>query len=95
MNAKRNAKFEFLDFLEGTMVEVLAADVNDSTLYVDYTALEGTEFLDALDFEYDAGSGVQHVFGTIWFVDGTWAERGEYDGAEWWEPCLRPRPPTR
>jgi len=34
---------------------------------------------------YDSGYGGQEVFGTIWYVDGTWSDRGEYDGSEWYE----------
>ena len=41
-------------------------------------------FLKSLDFEYDDGYGGQEVYGTIWYTDGTWSERGEYDGSEWW-----------
>lgn len=40
--------------------------------------------LDKLDFEYDNGYGGQELYGTIVFTDGTWLERGEYDGSEWW-----------
>jgi len=43
------------------------------------------EFLNKLDFEYDNGFGLQRLFGVVWFEDGTWATRGEYDGSEWWE----------
>lgn len=39
---------------------------------------------DSLNFEYDAGYGTQELFGTIWFSDGTYSDRGEYDGSEWW-----------
>ena len=35
--------------------------------------------------EYDNGFGGQRFFGTIWYADGTWSTRGEYDGSEWWE----------
>jgi len=38
-----------------------------------------------LDFIYNNGYGCQELFGTIWYADGTWSERGEYDGSEWWE----------
>jgi hypothetical protein len=55
-----------------------------------YAPEDFKEFLKYLDFEYDRGHGMQEIFGTVWFEDGTWAERGEYDGAEWWE--LRERP---
>jgi len=43
------------------------------------------DFLASLDFIYDAGYGGQELYGTIWYTDGTWSERGEYDGSEWWE----------
>ena len=49
--------------------------------------------LDLLDFEYDNGYGTQEVFGVVWFADGTWAERGEYDGSEWWEHHTIPEIP--
>lgn len=42
-------------------------------------------FLDKMNIEYDGGFGTQYLFGTIWYQDGTWSERGEYDGSEWWE----------
>mgnify|MGYP000630626643 CR=1 FL=1 len=51
-----------------------------------------TEVID-LDFEYDSGYGGQNLFGTIWYEDGTWSERGEYDGSEWWEHRERPQIP--
>jgi len=38
-----------------------------------------------LNFEYDSGYGSQEVYGTIVFKDGSWLERGEYDGSEWWD----------
>lgn len=34
---------------------------------------------------YDDGYGSQRLFGVVVFKDGTWLERGEYDGSEWWE----------
>jgi len=42
-------------------------------------------FIKSLDFEYDDGFGGQELFGFIWYTDGSWSERGEYDGSEWWE----------
>ena len=50
-------------------------------------SVKGTlpEVLPLLDFEYNNGFGGQNLFGHIWYTDGTWSERGEYDGAEWWE----------
>jgi hypothetical protein len=49
-----------------------------------YTEEEYNDFLSKLDFEYDSGYGIQVLDGTIWMQDGTWFDRGEYDGSEWW-----------
>ena len=49
-----------------------------------YNQEDWNQFLSKLDFMYDSGYGGQEVFGTIWYVDGTWSEREEYDGSEWW-----------
>ena len=37
------------------------------------------------NLDYDDGYGSQKLFGTVWLNNGTWLERAEYDGAEWWE----------
>lgn len=34
--------------------------------------------------DYDDGYGSQSLFGLILMNDGSWYERGEYDGSEWW-----------
>ena len=31
--------------------------------------------------------------GTIWYTDGTWSDREEYDGDEWWEHRVCPEIP--
>ena len=54
-------------------------------LKVDYSTSDYELFLFNLDFMYDSGYGGQELFGTIWYTDGTWSTRGEYDGSEWWE----------
>jgi hypothetical protein len=51
----------------------------------DYSVDDYDKFLDGLDFEYDSGYGSQELFGYVLFKDGTWLERHEYDGSEWWE----------
>ncbi len=50
--------------------------------------------LGELNFDYDSGYGSQELFGNIWYNDGTWSERGEYDGSEWWEHKSRPDIPA-
>jgi hypothetical protein len=54
------------------------------TLTTGYSKEDWSDFLNKLDFMYDSGYGGQELFGTIWYTDGTWSERGEYDGSEWW-----------
>lgn len=51
----------------------------------DYTEDQYIDFLTKLHFEYDNGFGGQELFGEVVFNDGTWLERGEYDGSEWWD----------
>lgn len=98
-----NALKEFIgivDFANSTVkcavVNYKSAAINYSgkqektcLLKVGYTEQEFEEFKTSLDFMYDSGFGGQEIEGTIWFEDGTWCTRGEYDGSEWWEHhCL-------
>ena len=62
-------------------------------LKVGYTSEELEEFLNQLDFDYDAGYGGQELFGTVWFKDSGWIDRGEYDGSEWWQTHYCPSIP--
>jgi hypothetical protein len=62
-------------------------------LTVGYSEEEKRAFFNALNFEYDAGYGSQNLYGNVWLKDGTWLERGEYDGSEWWEYKECPRIP--
>jgi len=90
-----NAKTEFLEETKGD--DVLCAKVSYGRSYWDdderhcyilrsgYTQIEFDQFLQSLDFEYDSGYGGQKLYGNIWYNDGTWSDRGEYDGSEWWE----------
>lgn len=54
--------------------------------------VEGTleQVIPLLNFTYDDGYGAQELFGYIWYTDGTWSERREYDGSEWW--CHKQKP---
>ena len=89
-----NAKQEFLNHISNR--EVLCAQIQKGEDYGDNTSStfnlttgwdkeDWNKFLSNLDFEYDSGYGTQNLFGTIWYVDGTWSNRGEYDGSEWYE----------
>jgi hypothetical protein len=86
----RNAKQEFLEQIKDR--SLICAQLN---LYEDsdqqfllkrnYTQSDLETFLQSLDFEYDSGYGGQELFGFIWHSETTWSERGNYDGAEWWD----------
>ena len=52
-------------------------------------------FLQDLNFNYDNGYGTQELFGVVWFKDGSWLERDEYDGSEWWQLKKSPTLPER
>ena len=90
-----NCKDDFLEAIKGK--DVLCAEVTHERDYWDddrkkiailpvgYSDVEMQQFLQAINYQYDDGFGGQEVYGTIWYKDGTWSERGEYDGSEWWE----------
>lgn len=94
-----NARQEFLDLTTrlGLAVEAVSIRVESYgsddvkvILKQNYNAIEYREFIARLEFTYDSGFGGQELFGTIWFKDGSWATRGEYDGSEWWQHQTRP-----
>ena len=86
-----NAKHELLNHIEEREVEYVKIAV-----CIGYDEpckrIQGTleQVLPLLDFEYDSGYGIQQLDGYIWYADGTWSVRGEYDGSEWWEHIVRP-----
>ena len=43
------------------------------------------QVLPRLNFNYDNGYGHRQLHGIIWYTDGTWSDRREYDGSEWWQ----------
>jgi hypothetical protein len=99
-----NAKIEFLKLVESVGVKVKCASLvygacwwdEDQKCYylpVGYSDNTYDLFLHSINFDYDSGYGSQELFGTIWFEDGTWAERREYDGSEWWEHRYCPEIP--
>jgi len=89
-----NAKKELAGHVKQTGKTVKCAKLAFGPLYGDdietillapgCTEHEYQRFLDKLDREYDSGYGGQELFGVIWFMDGTWSEREEYDGSERW-----------
>lgn len=93
-----NARDEFIKHIENRTVKCASVGEDEDSyrlevgekakrllLSVGHTPDEYMNFLCALNFEYDDGYGGQNLFGTIWYTDGSWSERGEYDGSEWWD----------
>lgn len=79
---KTNLLQETLDFLK--QYNKTPADVH----WVGSGKAIGTwdEFAVFANFDYDDGYGGNEVDGSLVIVgDNWWLERGEYDGAEWWE----------
>ena len=97
-----NAKEEFLEEIKGKQVlcSIIQQDIDYGFKYKTvaclkrrFTSDEFENFLKLLDFEYDSGYGTQELFGNIWYSDGTWSEREEYDGSEWWSHKHSPKIP--
>jgi len=90
-----NAREEFLDHVkecaEGRSVLCAIVSLSDHSekpkyaLKANHTEEDYAGFLNSLNFRYDEGYGGQELEGTIWYKDGTWSDRGEYDGSEWWQ----------
>ena len=101
--SKTNAKQEFLNHVASYGKQVKCANIQygcdwddnqrNYSLKLGYTSNDLDCFLNMLDFCYDSGFGGQELYGTIWYTDGTWSERGEYDGSEWWNYCEVPEIP--
>lgn len=81
-----NAQKELLTHIEGREVALVKIIYRGSNVS-EPLRIEGRleEVLPKLAFDYDSGYGGQELFGFIWYTDGTWSDRGEYDGAEWWQ----------
>jgi hypothetical protein len=93
-----NTKEEIMDIVDDIQCALITYQRNyDSSdtfiLKEGYNQFDLDIFLKNLDFEYDAGFGHQYIYGTIWLKDGTWMDRGEYDGSEWWNLQSRPEVP--
>lgn len=91
-----NAREEFLEHISGNRVKCaeIGIDFNFASkvhycesivnLKIGYTESDFNKFLSDINVEYNAGYGTQFLFGTIWYEDGTWSEREERNGSEWW-----------
>ena len=86
----KNTKDEFIGHIKNR--EVLCCEIRVTSakprvevfLTTGWTKEEWILFIRNLDVEYDNGYGSQELYGTIWYKDGTWSDREEYDGSESW-----------
>jgi hypothetical protein len=97
-----NAKNELLEIIKKHNVTIKCARLyfdgsytsnyksENINLKIRYTEEDYNIFLDKIDIEYDEGFGSQELFGIVWFTDGTWLDRGEYNGSEWWNYNIVP-----
>ena len=85
-----NAKQELLKIVNDNNITILKIDIN---YYGDVdnkgkTVTKHITSLDELNFDYDAGYGVQDLYGIVYCKasndNPVWLTRGEYDGSEWW-----------
>lgn len=81
-----NAQKELIEHIKNRRVEFISIAVNKG-YGTEPLRIKGSleEVLPQLNFDYDDGYGGQELFGYIWYEDGTWSSRGEYDGSEWWQ----------
>ena len=86
-----NAKAEFLNHTANKNIKcafIQFIDYEDSekfSLTTGYTQDEYNEFLAGINKTYNNGYGGQELDGMIWYEDGTWTTREEFDGSEWWQ----------
>jgi len=82
-----NAKQEIIEHIKDRQVKFVKIVFGTRYSGSPQNKIEGdlNSVLPQLNFNYDSGYGGQELFGYIWYEDGTWSERGEYDGSEWWE----------
>ena len=95
-----NAKLELSMLLKEaltTNARIKCAKIQYKTqviiLVSNHTKTDFNNFLKKLDFEYDDDYGYQELYGCVWFTNGTWAERLEYDGCEKWQHKCIPEIP--
>ena len=91
-----NAKEEFIEHIAEKEVTCSSVILYSSSIFspkkrieiylrTNHTKEEYDLFIASLDFTYNSGYGAQELFGIICYTDGSYSERDEYNGLEWWE----------
>jgi len=100
-----NARQEFISHTKGKKVKCASSSFIDyatwkpnpktvALLKTGYSKAELKYFLSKTDVTYSSGYGTQELYGFIWYEDGTWSERYEYDGSESWDYKSSPKIPA-
>jgi len=81
----KNAREELINHVNNRIVDYVKVAYKNSS--GDLVIVEGSllHVFSKLNFIYDNGFGSQQLFGFIWYKDGTWSDRDEYDGYEQWK----------
>lgn len=91
-----NARAELIQHVGDRTIKCAAItdDTGAFILPINCPREQAIKFFELLDFEYDDGLGFQELYGVIWYTDGTWSVRREYDGSERWEYVTCPEIPA-
>jgi hypothetical protein len=98
-----NAYKEFMEHTEGKAIKCAIITLGDVAwgetpktylLPVGYTDEEFGQFLISLDRNYDNDYFSKSLCGTIWYENGAWSDRQEYDSIEWWAYNSHPSIPN-
>ena len=67
--------------------------LDEVIIQVNHRRISPARFRELAYKDYDSGYGIQLVIPTLLIIlpDGTWLERGEYDGSEWWNHVVPPK----
>jgi hypothetical protein len=90
-----NAKEEILEHISNREVKYITVTLAHQSDIEEKIEGKLEEILFHLDFDYDSGYGSQYLDGCIWFEDGTWSERHQYDGSEYWSHHVCPPLPAK
>lgn len=81
-----------VNFLQETLGEILGSghtelDVVFVGSYDGKYRMSWEKFKEKANFIYDLGYGAQHIATDliVYFKDGSYMDRKEYDGSEWWQ----------
>jgi hypothetical protein len=85
------------NFKEETILDIISSGhTAEDVAWIGSEEVEVNNFWDICDFDYDDGYGSAEIARdlVIVFKDGSFLERREYDGSEWWAFNCTPKKPN-